>query len=44
MNVGHRLRFDALRGIDNQERAFARRQTSRDFISKIDVARRIKQV
>ncbi len=44
MHVRHRLRFDALRRIDNQQRAFARGQRSRNFVGKIDVARRVEQV
>ena len=41
MNVGHRLRLDALRGINDQQRAFARAQAARHFIGKIHVPGRI---
>ena len=44
MNIRHGLRFDPLGGIDNQERAFARRERSRNFIRKIDVPRCIEQI
>ena len=44
MNVRNRLCFNALRGIDNQERAFARRKGARNFVGKIDVARRVEQI
>jgi hypothetical protein len=44
MNVRHRLCFNALRGIDNQERAFARRKGARNFVGKIDMARRVEEV
>jgi hypothetical protein len=42
--VGHGLRFHALRGVDHQQRAFAGRQRTADFIAEVDVARRIDQV
>jgi hypothetical protein len=42
--VGHRLRLDALRGIDHQQRAFAGRQRAADFVGKVDVARSVDQV
>ncbi len=35
------LRFDALRRVDNEERAFAGGEGARDFVGKIDVAGRI---
>ena len=44
IHIGNRLRLHALRGIDEQERAFASRQAPRDFIGKVDVARRIDQM
>ena len=44
MHVRHRLRFHALRRIDDQQRALARRQTARNFVGKIDVPRRIEQI
>jgi len=40
----NRLSLHPLRGIDEQERAFAGRQTARDFIGKVDVTRRIDQM
>ena len=44
IGVGQRLRLDTLRGIDEQQRAFARRQRTRDLVREIDVARRVDQV
>ena len=44
VNVRHGLRFYALRRIDNQERAFTRRERPRNFVGKIDMPRRIEQV
>ena len=44
MDVRDRLRFDALRRIDDQQRAFARREAARNFVGKIDVPGRIEQV
>ena len=44
IHIGNRLRLHALRGIDEQERAFASRQAARDFIGKVDMARRIDQM
>ena len=44
VGVGQRLRFDALRGIDEQQRAFARGERARDLVTEIDVARRVDQV
>ena len=44
IRIGEGLRFDALRGIDDQQRAFARGQRARDFVGKIDVAGRVDQV
>ena len=42
--VGHGLRFHALRGIDHQQRAFARRERARHFVREIDVSGRIDQI
>ena len=44
MIVGQRLRLDALRGIDDEHRAFAGRQRARDFVREIDVSGRVDQV
>ena len=44
MHIRDGLRLDALRGIDDEQRPFARRERSRNFISEIDVPRRIEQV
>ncbi len=42
--VGHRLRLDALRRVDHQQRAFARGQAARHFIGEVDVTGRVHQV
>jgi hypothetical protein len=42
--VGHRLRLDTLRGIDDQERAFAGGKRARHFVGEVDVAGRVDQV
>ena len=42
--VGDGLRLDALRGVDNEHRAFAGGQRARDLIGKVHVARRIDQI
>ena len=44
MIVRQRLRLDALRGVDHQQRAFARRERARDFVGEIDVAGRVDEV
>ena len=44
VHVGDRLRLDALGGIDDQQRAFARAQAARHFIGKIHMARSVDQV
>ena len=44
VDVGHRLRLDALRRIDDQQRAFARGERARDFIGEIDVPGRVEKV
>ena len=38
IGIGQRLGFDALRGIDHEQRAFAGSQRARDFVGKIHVA------
>ena len=43
-NVGERLRLDALRSIDHEDRAFASGERARDFVSEVDVPGRIDQV
>jgi hypothetical protein len=35
--VGHRLRLDALAGVDHQQRAFAGRQRAADLVGEVDV-------
>jgi hypothetical protein len=44
IDVGQRLRLDPLAGVDQQQRAFARRQRARDLVGEVDVARRVDQV
>ena len=44
VEIGDRLRFDPLRRIDNDQRAFARHQRSPHFVRKINVARCIDQI
>ena len=44
IGVGQRLRFDALRGIDEQQRAFARGQRARHLVAEVHVAWRVDQV
>ncbi len=44
VGVRQRLRLDALRGIDDEERALARRERARDLVREIDVARRVDEV
>src|SRR5581483_10329325 len=44
VNIGERLRFDALARIDDQQRAFAGGQAARNFVSEIDVAGSVNQV
>ena len=44
VDVGERLRLDALRGVDDQQRAFARGEAARHFIGEVDVAGRVHQV
>ena len=44
MHVCHGLRFNPLRCVHHQQCPFARRETSRNFVGKIDVPRRVEQV
>ncbi len=44
IDIGERLRLDALARIDDEQRAFAGRERTRDFIGEVDMARRIHQV
>ena len=44
VDVGQRLRLDALGGVDDQQRALARGERARDFIGEVDVAGRVHQV
>ncbi|MCY1171193.1 hypothetical protein D9M73_112970 [compost metagenome] len=44
IDVGERLRLDALRGIDHQQRAFARGEAAADFIGEVDMTRRVHQI
>jgi len=44
VDVGERLRLDALRGIHHQQRAFARGQAAADLVGEVDVPRRVHQV
>ena len=41
VQIGQRLRFDALRGVDEQHGTFACGQCTGDFVGEIDVARSI---
>ena len=38
------LRLDALRRIDDEQRAFARGERARHFVGEVDVARRVDQI
>ena len=42
--VGDRLRLDALRRVDDEQRAFARGERARHLVGEVDVARRVDQV
>ena len=42
--IGQRLRLDSLRRVDNENRALARRERARDFISEVHVTRRVDEV
>ena len=44
IRVGQRLRLDALRGVDEQQRAFARGQRPRHLVREVDVPGRVDQV
>ena len=44
IDIGQRLRFNALRGIDNQQRAFDSGHGTRHFIGEVDMAGRVNQV
>ena len=44
IDVGERLRLDALAGVDHQQRALAGGQRARDLIGEVDVAGRVHQV
>jgi len=41
IGIGERLGLDALRSINDEERAFARGERARDFVGKIHVARSV---
>ena len=43
-SVGDGLRFDALAGIDDEQRAFAGGQRAGNFVGKIDVAGSVDQI
>ena len=44
VGVGHRLRLDALGGVDDQHGALAGRQAARHLVGEVDVAGRVDQV
>ncbi len=44
ISIRQRLRLYALRCVNHKQRAFASLQTARNFVRKIDVARRIDQI
>lgn len=44
IEIGDGLRFDALAGVDEKQRAFARGEGARDFVAEIDVSRRVDEV
>ena len=44
VDVGQRLRLDALAGVDDEQRALAGREAARDLVGEVDVARRVHQV
>ena len=44
IDVGERLRLDPLAGVDDQQRALARRQRARHFVGEVDVAGRVHQI
>ena len=44
VDVGQRLRLDARRRVDHQERALRRRQAARNLVAEVHVPRRVDQV
>ena len=44
VDIGERLRLDALRGVDHKQRALAGRQRPRHLIGEVDMARRVDEV
>ena len=44
ITVGESLGLNALRGVDQQHRAFAGRQGARDFVAKVDVSRGVDEL
>ena len=44
IGIGEGLGFDALRGVDDEQRAFAGGEGARDFVGEIDVAGSVDQV
>ena len=44
VGVGHRLRLDALGGVDHEQRALARCQRARDLVREVHVPGRVDQV
>ena len=44
VRVGQRLGLDALRGVDDQQRALARGERARDLVAEVDMAGRVDQV
>ena len=44
VRVRERLRLDALRGVDDEQRALARLQRARDLVGEVDVAGRVDEV
>jgi len=44
VEVGQRLRLDALRGVDEQDGSLTRRQRAGHFVAEVDVPRGVDQV
>ena len=44
MNIGDRLRLDALGGVHDEQRALAGGEAARNFVGEIDVPGRVEQV
>ncbi len=44
IDVGQRLRFHTLSGVDHQDRTFARGQRTADFVRKVDVSGGVHQI